>query len=88
MAPELCTEAGLTLDEAVEAMLDGFRIGSADADLTICRILSAMRTAASKPEIAELAVRWRGTGMVGFGIAGTERGVPPTRHLGAFGYVM
>ena len=28
MAPELCTEQGLTLDEAVEAMLDGFRIGT------------------------------------------------------------
>jgi adenosine deaminase len=25
MAPELCTEAGLSLDEAVEAMLAGFR---------------------------------------------------------------
>ena len=25
MAPELCTERGLTLDEAVEAMLEGFR---------------------------------------------------------------
>src|SRR6187397_881329 len=31
MAPELCTEAGLTLDEAMAAMLDGFRIGSARA---------------------------------------------------------
>jgi adenosine deaminase len=28
MAPELCTEAGLTLDEPVEAMLDGFRRGA------------------------------------------------------------
>ena len=28
MAPELCTARGLTLDEAVEAMLDGFARGS------------------------------------------------------------
>ena len=28
-APELCTEAGLTLDEVVEAVLDGFRSGAA-----------------------------------------------------------
>ena len=28
MAPELCTEAGLTLDEVVEAMLAGFERGS------------------------------------------------------------
>src|SRR6187551_78454 len=32
MAPELCTERGLTLDEATEAILDGFRIGSANAE--------------------------------------------------------
>ena len=29
MAPELCTARGLTLDEAVEAMLEGFRDGEA-----------------------------------------------------------
>ena len=28
MAPELCTEQGLTLDEATAAILDGFRIGA------------------------------------------------------------
>ena len=34
MAPELCTERGLTLDEAVEAMLEGFapRIAQAASD--------------------------------------------------------
>jgi len=87
MAPELCTELGLTLDEAVEAMLDGFRRGSAGTDLTIYLICSAMRTAARSLEIAELAVRWREQGVVGFDIAGAEEGFPPTRHLDAFEYV-
>ncbi len=87
MAPELCTEAGLTLDEAVEAMLDGFRRGAAGTDLTIYLICSAMRTAARSLEIAELAVRWRDAGVVGFDIAGAEAGYPPTRHLDAFQYV-
>ncbi len=87
MAPELCTEAGLTLDEAVEAMLNGFRRGAAGTDLTIYLILSAMRTAARSREIAELAVRWRDEGVVGFDIAGAEEGFPPTRHLDAFEYV-
>ena len=87
MAPELCTEAGLTLDEAVEAMLDGFRRGAAGTDLTIYLILSAMRTAARSREIAELAVRWRDEGVVGFDIAGAEEGYPPTHHLDAFDYV-
>jgi adenosine deaminase len=87
MAPELCTEAGVTLDEAVAAMLDGFRRGSAGTDLTIYLICSAMRTAARSLEIAELAVRWRDAGCVGFDIAGAEAGYPPTRHLDAFQYV-
>ncbi|HEY5422123.1 MAG TPA: adenosine deaminase [Ilumatobacteraceae bacterium] len=87
MAPELCTEAGLSLDEAVEAMLDGFRRGAEGTDLTIYLICSAMRTAARSLEIAELAVRWREAGVVGFDIAGAEEGFPPTRHLDAFEYV-
>jgi adenosine deaminase len=46
-----------------------------------------MRTAARSLEIAELAVRWRDDGVVGFDIAGAEAGYPPTRHLDAFQYV-
>ena len=87
MAPELCTEAGMTLDEVVGSMIDGFARGAAGTDLTIYAILSAMRTAARSPEIAELAVRWRDAGVVGFDIAGAEAGYPPTRHLDAFEYV-
>ena len=87
MAPELCTEDGLTLDEVVQAMLDGFRRGAAGTDLTIYLILSAMRTAARSLEIAELAVRFRDQGVVGFDIAGAEAGYPPTRHLDAFQHV-
>ncbi len=87
MAPELCIEAGLTLDEVVEAMLTGFERGSAGTDLTIYLICSAMRTAARSLEIAELAVRWRDRGVVGFDIAGAEAGYPPSRHLDAFQYV-
>ena len=87
MAPELCTEAGLTLDEVVEAILDGFRAGAEGTDLTIHLICSAMRTAARSLEIAELAVRWRDAGVVGFDIAGAEAGYPPTRHLDAFHHI-
>jgi adenosine deaminase len=35
-------------------------------------------------EVAELAVRHRDEGVVGFDIAGPETGFPPTRHLDAF----
>ena len=87
MAPELCTEQGLSLDDVVHAILDGFRRGSQGTGLTIYLICSAMRTAARSLEIAELAVRWRDDGCVGFDIAGAEAGYPPTRHLDAFQYV-
>ena len=86
-APELNREAGLTLDEVVGAVITGFEAGSAGTALTIRTILCAMRTAAHSREIAELAVRWRDAGVVGFDIAGAEAGHPPSRHLDALQYV-
>jgi adenosine deaminase len=88
MAPELCLEAGLTLQEVLDAILAGFERGSAGTDLTIYAICSAMRTAALSRDIAELAVANRDRGVVGFDIAGAEAGFPPSRHLDAFQYVM
>ncbi len=87
-APELHTEKGLTLDEVVEAVLEGFRIGSANRPITIGVLCTAMRTAARSFEIAELALRYRDQGVVGFDIAGAEAGFPPSRHLDAFQLVM
>ncbi len=84
MAPELCLERGLTLDDAIEAMLEGFRIGSADGRIEIGLLVTAMRHAANSKEVAEAALRHRDEGVVGFDIAGSEAGNPPTRHLDAF----
>ena len=86
-APELHVEGGLSLDEVVEAVLEGFRIGSDGRGITVYALLTAMRTAARSLEIAELAVRYRDVGVVGFDIAGAEAGWPPSRHLDAFQYV-
>jgi adenosine deaminase len=87
-APELHTAGGLSLDEVVEAVLEGFRQGSRGRDIRIYALLTAMRTAARSLEIAEAAVRHRDNGVVGFDIAGAEAGSPPTDHLDAFQYVM
>ncbi|MGI9579477.1 MAG: adenosine deaminase [Microthrixaceae bacterium] len=92
MAPELCTEQGLSLDEAVEAMLEGFAEGEAIATANgspiVVRLLAtAMRTAARSAEIAEVALRHREHGVVGFDIAGAEAGYPPSRHMDAFDLV-
>jgi len=91
-APEQHLERGLDLDQVVEAVLAGFAEGAARAaeagrPIRIGTLLTAMRHAARSQEIAELAVRHRDTGVVGFDIAGAEAGFPPTRHLDAFEYL-
>ena len=55
--------------------------------IVVRQLLTAMRHAARSREIAELAVRYRDAGVVGFDIAGAEAGYPPTRHLDAFEYL-
>ena len=84
MAPELCLQGGLSPDEVVEAILAGFDSADTVQPITIGLLVTAMRTAANSTEIAELALRHRDQGVVGFDIAGSEAGYPPTRHLDAF----
>ncbi|MFV0128137.1 adenosine deaminase [Streptomyces sp. HMX112] len=91
-APEQHLEAGLTLEEVVEAVNEGFRLGERRARenghrIRVGALLTAMRHAARALEIAELANRYRDVGVVGFDIAGAEAGFPPTRHLDAFEYL-
>ena len=85
-APELHVERGLSLDGAVEAVLEGFAQGSAGTGLTIRAICTAMRHLDRSLEVAEAAVRWRDRGVVAFDIAGPEDGYPPDDHLDAFHY--
>ncbi len=91
-APEQHLEAGLTLEQVVEAVNEGFREGERRARedgnrIRVGALLTAMRHAARSQEIAELANRYRDLGVVGFDIAGAEAGYPPTRHLDAFEYL-
>jgi len=91
-APELHITEGLSLDDVVDAVLAGFADGekAARADgrtITVRCLVTAMRHAARSLEIAELAIRFRDKGVVGFDIAGAEAGHPPTRHLDAFEYM-
>ncbi|MET0837147.1 MAG: adenosine deaminase [Marmoricola sp.] len=88
-APEQHVHGGLTLDEVVRAVQDGFDEGMAAAGrpIVVRQLLTAMRHAARSREIAELVVAHRDEGVVGFDIAGAEAGYPPTRHLDAFEYL-
>jgi adenosine deaminase len=88
-APELSTERGLSLDDAVDANLEGFRIGmqraaAAGRPIVMKMLVTAMRQAARSVEVAACSVRHRDDGVVGFDIAGPEAGYRPTRHLDAF----
>jgi adenosine deaminase len=91
-APELHVTGGLALQDVVEAVNAGFREGERRAaeagfPIRVGALLTAMRHAARSMEIAELVVRYRDQGVVGFDIAGAEAGHPPTRHLDAFEYL-
>jgi adenosine deaminase len=91
-APEQHTEAGLSLPQVVQAVLDGFAAGSTAAAaaghrIRVRALLTAMRQAARSREIAELAVTYRDREVAGFDIAGAEAGFPPSRHLDAFEYL-
>ncbi|WP_350347354.1 adenosine deaminase [Agromyces sp. G08B096] len=91
-APEQHLTRGLSLDEAVEAVQAGLEQGADDVrhqgrSIRTGQLITAMRHADRGLEIAELAVRHRDRGVVGFDIAGAEAGFPPSRHRTAFDYL-
>ena len=91
-APEQHVSGGLSLEQVVEAVRDGFAEGeeharAAGTPIVVRQLLTAMRHQARSQEIAELVVRYRDQGVLGFDIAGAEAGYPPTRHLAAFEYL-
>lgn len=91
-APEQHQQKGLTLDEAVEAVQAGLDDGIAEAradgrTIRVGQLISAMRHADRGLEIAELAVRHRHAGVVGFDIAGAEAGFPAGRLRDAFDHL-
>jgi len=91
-APEQHQQQGLSLDEAVAAVQDGLERGIDQVEaqggfIRTGQILSAMRQSNRALEIAELAVRCRDDGVIGFDIAGPEAGFPPSQHRLAFDYL-
>jgi adenosine deaminase len=91
-APEQHLRGGLTLDQTVEAVQAGIDEAIDDAvregrEIRVGQLVTAMRHADRGLEIAELAVRHRDRGVVGFDIAGAEAGFPPSRQRVAFDYL-
>ncbi|WP_432543316.1 adenosine deaminase [Kineococcus sp. SYSU DK002] len=88
-APEQSATAELSLDDAVEAVLAGLEAGAAEVraaggSTRVTLLVCAMRQNDRSEEIAELALRHRDRGVVGFDIAGPEKGFPPSAHRAAF----
>ena len=91
-APELFTEQGLSLDQVVEATLEGYKQGMAEAasegnKIRVESLLCGMRQNNRSQEAAAAVVKYRNKGVVGFDIAGPEDGFPPSNQLETFEYL-
>lgn len=91
-APEQHLAKGLSLDEVVDAVQDGLEEGVEAVEATggyirTGQLITAMRQNNRSLEVAELAVRHRENGVVGFDIAGPEAGFPASNHKEAFDYL-
>ncbi len=82
MAPLLLEPLGLAGEAVVEALVAGLRRSALPSGLIVC----AMRTdsPAETLRAAALAARFAGRGVIGFDLAGAERGFPPSDHAAAF----
>ncbi len=85
-APMLHTRRGLKLTKVVEAVLDGLRRAretyGIKANVIVCGIRNI--SPESSYEMAELAVAYKGRGVVGFDLAGAEADNPAKHHKQAF----
>ena len=81
---------GMGLDETVAAVRAGLAEAEAETDIRTGIIITGIRTIEpeSSLKLAELAVEWKGRGVVAFDLAGTEKDYPAKLHREAFYYIM
>jgi len=84
-APLLHLRRGLAAEEVVEAVLSGARRAKKGLPIHVGIILCGMRQEAPEraEAVARLAGRYREQGVVGFDLAGPERGFPLAAHASA-----
>ena len=87
-APILNVREGLSLGAAVDAPLRGLARAERDHGIVGRVIVCAIRNMDPRTslDLAQLAVEHRGRGVVGFDLAGGERGNPASVHARAFTY--
>jgi adenosine deaminase len=85
-APMLHTQRELKLTKVIEAVLAGLKAArdkcGIESNIIICGIRNV--SPASSLEMAELAVAYKGRGVVGFDLAGAEYDHPAKHHRAAF----
>jgi adenosine deaminase len=85
-SPMLHTHRGLKLTRVIEAVLAGLKAArdkfNIESNIIICGIRNV--SVASSLEMAELAVAYKGRGVVGFDLAGAEYDHPAKHHRAAF----
>jgi adenosine deaminase len=86
-APVFHINKNLYLEDTVLAVLEGLEKGKNDFGVGYGLILCAMRNMKDSLEIAELAVNFKDSGVVGFDLAGEEGGYPPKKHIEAFQFI-
>lgn len=87
VAPEHFTKNGMSMEDVTEAMLEGYRLGEVQTGLKVNTILCGMRQLDKSQQVAELVVKFRDKGVVGFDIAGPEKGFAPTLQKDTFDYL-
>ncbi|HJR65471.1 MAG TPA: adenosine deaminase [Gemmatimonadaceae bacterium] len=87
-APVLNIREGLSLDEAIEAAARGLTRAEREHDVVARIIVCGLRhlEPTMSLTLAKLAVAHRDRGVVGFDLAGGERGHPASAHAEAFAY--
>ena len=87
-APVLNVSEGLSLDEAVEAAARGLTRAEREHDIVARIIVCGLRhlEPSVSLDLAKLAVAHRDRGVVGFDLAGGERGHPASAHADAFAF--
>ncbi len=85
-SPILHTSNGMTLDEAIFSVRDGLKKGEKDfgvkSGIIVCGIRHISPEASLK--LADLCVRFKNKGVVGFDLAGAEENFPAKDHREAF----
>ena len=85
-SPILHTGKGMTMGESVEAVREGLKRGQKDygvkSGIIVCGIRNISAEASLK--LADLTVRYKNKGVVGFDLAGAEENFPAKDHQEAF----